>query len=179
MASDRGPRRPSAPIGPRVNGQIRIKQIRVIGADGGQLGVLDTAVAQQMANEAGLDLVEIAPSQRPPVCRIMDFGKYKYELKKKEQASKRKQHHMQLKEVRVRPRIAEHDMQVKIRHAREFLEAGDKVQVNCLLRGREVMHQDLALNVMRHLVELLGDIAKVEREPRLEGKRLVMIVARK
>jgi translation initiation factor IF-3 len=141
--------------------------------------VLDTAVAQQMANEAGLDLVEIAPNQRPPVCRIMDFGKYKYELKKKEQASKRKQHHMQLKEVRVRPRIAEHDMQVKIRHAREFLDAGDKVQVNCLLRGREVMHQDLALNVMKHLVQLLGDIAKVEREPRLEGKRLVMIIAKK
>jgi translation initiation factor IF-3 len=180
MAAERsGPRRPAAPIGPRVNGQIRIKQIRVIGADGGQLGVLDTAVAQQMANEAGLDLVEIAPNQRPPVCRIMDFGKYKYELKKKEQASKRKQHHMQLKEVRVRPRIAEHDMQVKIRHAREFLDAGDKVQVNCLLRGREVMHQDLALNVMKHLVQLLGDIAKVEREPRLEGKRLVMIIAKK
>jgi len=162
-----------------VNGQIRIRQIRVIGADGAQLGVLETAVAQQMANESGLDLVEIAPNQRPPVCRIMDFGKYKYELKKKEQASRRKQHQTQLKEVRVRPRIAEHDMQVKVRHAREFLEAGDKVQVNCLLRGREVMHQDLALNVMKHVYELLQDIAKIEREPRLEGKRLVMIVTKK
>ncbi|MEZ5965046.1 MAG: translation initiation factor IF-3 [Planctomycetota bacterium] len=162
-----------------MNNQIRIRQIRVIGADGGQLGVLETAVAQQMANESGLDLVEIAPNQRPPVCRIMDFGKYKYELKKKEQASRRKQHQTQLKEVRVRPRIAEHDMQVKIRHAREFLEAGDKVQVNCLLRGREIMHQDLALKVMKHVFEFLSDIAKVEREPRLEGKRLVMIVAKK
>lgn len=179
MARDSGPRTRSAPSGPRVNNQIRIKQVRVIGADGAQLGVLDTAVALQMANEAGLDLVEIAPNQRPPVCRIMDFGKYKYELKKKEQASKRKQHQMHLKEVRVRPRIAEHDMQVKVRHAREFLEAGDKVQVNCLLRGREVMHQDLALKVMKQVYEQLQDIAKVEREPRLEGKRLVMIVAKK
>lgn len=179
MARDSGPRTRSAPSGPRVNNQIRIKQVRVIGADGAQLGVLDTAVALQMANEAGLDLVEIAPNQRPPVCRIMDFGKYKYELKKKEQASKRKQHQMHLKEVRVRPRIAEHDMQVKVRHAREFLEAGDKVQVNCLLRGREVMHPDLALKVMKQVYEQLQDIAKVEREPRLEGKRLVMIVAKK
>ena len=170
-----------APIasGPRVNGQIRIKQIRVIGADGGQLGVLDTAVAQQLAHEAGLDLVEIAPNQRPPVCRIMDFGKYKYELKKKDQQSKRKQHHMQLKEVRLRPRIGEHDMEVKVRHAREFLEAGDKVQVNCLLRGREMMHQDLALKVMRKLFDLMQDIAKVEREPRLEGRRFVMTLAKK
>jgi translation initiation factor IF-3 len=179
MSRDNAPRGRSAPVGPRVNGQIRIKQIRVIGADGGQLGVLDTMVAQQMAHEAGLDLVEIAPNQRPPVCRIMDFGKYKYELKKKDQASKRKQHHMQLKEVRVRPRIAEHDMQVKVRHAREFLETGDKVQVNCLLRGREMMHQDLAIAVMKHLFQLLQDIAKVEREPRLEGKRLSMILAKK
>jgi translation initiation factor IF-3 len=168
-----------APQGPRVNNQIRIRQVRVIGAAGDQLGVMETAQAQALANDQGLDLVEIAPNQRPPVCRIMDFGKYKYELKKKEQASKRKQHQMQVKEVRVRPRIQEHDIQVKVKHAREFLEAGDKVQLNCLMRGREIMYQDLALKVMRHVCEMLQDIAKVEREPALEGKRLVMILTKR
>ncbi len=109
----------------------------------------------------------------------MDFGKYKYELKKKEQASKKKQHTVQIKEVRVRPKIAEHDIQVKVRRARKFLEAGDKVQINCLFRGREMAHKDVGLQVMRHVFEELEDIAKVEREPHLEGRRMVMLIARK
>ncbi len=165
--------------GPRVNHQIRIKQIRVIDDEGAQLGVIDTADAQAIANRKGLDLVEIAPNQRPPVCRIMDFGKYKYETKKKEQASKKKQHQVHVKEVRVRPKIAEHDIQVKVRRARAFFENGDKVQVVCLLRGREMMHKDNARRVCNYVFEQLADIAKVEREPRMEGRRMIMLLCKK
>jgi translation initiation factor IF-3 len=165
--------------GPRVNHQIRIRQIRVIDDEGNQLGVLETADALALALQKGLDLVEIAPNQRPPVCRIMDFGKYKYELKKKEQASRRKQHQVQVKEVRVRPRIAEHDVQVKVKQARTFLEQGDKVLVNCLMRGREMAHRSVAEKVLRTVFQLLQDIAKVEREPQLEGRRLVMLLTKK
>ncbi|MCB9871112.1 MAG: translation initiation factor IF-3 [Planctomycetes bacterium] len=173
-----GGRSPRDP-GPRVNHQIRIKQVRVIDDEGNQLGVMETADAQAIANTKGLDLVEIAPNQRPPVCRIMDFGKYKYETKKKEQANKKKQHQVQVKEVRVRPKIAEHDIQVKVKRARGFFEDGDKVQVVCLLRGREVMHKDNALRVCEHVFEQLSDVAKVEREPRLEGRRMIMLLTKK
>lgn len=172
-------RRPPRERGPRVNHQIRIKQIRVIDDENNQLGVIDTADAQAIANRKGLDLVEIAPNQRPPVCRIMDYGKYKYEAKKKEQASKKKQHQVQIKEVRVRPKIAEHDIQVKVRKARAFFEAGDKVQVVCLLRGREMMHKDNARQVCEHVFDELSDIAKIEREPRMEGRRMVMLLTKK
>jgi translation initiation factor IF-3 len=165
--------------GPRVNHQIRIRQIRVIDDEGKQLGVLETADALALAIRKGLDLVEIAPTQRPPVCRIMDFGKYKYELKKKEQASKRKQHQVQVKEVRVRPKIAEHDVQVKVRQARDFLDAGDKVMVNCLFRGREMAHRDVGEKVLQKVYELLQDIAKIEREPQMEGRRMVMLLTKR
>ncbi len=180
MPPRRPPRaRPRAPIGPRINHRIRVRQVRCVDDEGKQLGVIDTADALALAAHKGLDLVEIAADQRPPVCRIMDYGKYKYELKKKEQASKKKQHNVQVKEVRVRPKIAEHDIQVKVRRARKFLEAGDKVQINCLFRGREMAHKDVGLQVMRHVFEELEDIAKVEREPHLEGRRMVMLIARK
>ena len=127
----------------------------------------------------GLDLVEVAPDARPPVVRMMDYGKYKYEQKKKEQASKRKQHHVQVKEVRVRPKIAEHDIQVKVRKARKFLEDGDKVQINCLFRGREMAHKEVAHQVLKHVFACLEDIAKIERHPHLEGRRMVMLVTKK
>ncbi|MEM7203621.1 MAG: translation initiation factor IF-3 [Planctomycetota bacterium] len=172
-------RRYQAPPGPRVNHQIRIRQVRCIDDDGSQLGVLETADALALASRKGLDLVEIAPNQRPPVAKIMDFGKYKYELKKKEQASKKKQHQAQVKEVRVRPKIAEHDIQVKVRRAREFLENGDKVQVNCLFRGREMAHKDVAMKVLRYVYELLEDIARVEREPHMDGRRMIMMLGKK
>ena len=165
--------------GPRVNQHIRVRQIRVIDEEGQQLGVLETADALALALRKGLDLVEIAPTQRPPVCRIMDFGKYKYELKKKEQASRKKQHHVQVKEVRVRPKIGEHDVQVKVRQARQFLEEGDKVQVNCLFRGREMAHREVGQRVMMHVFELLQDIAKIERDPQMEGRRMVMLLTKK
>jgi translation initiation factor IF-3 len=172
-------RRPPPPRGPRINHQIRVRQIRCIDEEGNQLGVIDTDEARSIANSKGLDLVEIAPDQRPPVCRILDYGKYKYEQKKRDQASKRKQHQAQIKEVRVRPKIAEHDVQVKVKRAREFLEAGDKVQVNCLFRGREMAHRDVGIDVMKHVFELLEDVAKIEREPRLEGRRMVMLLTKK
>jgi translation initiation factor IF-3 len=165
--------------GLRINHQIRIRQVRVIDDEGKQLGVIETADALALANHKGLDLVEIAPDQRPPVCRILDYGKYKYELKKKEQESKRKQHHMQIKEVRLRPKIAEHDVQVKVRKAREFLEEGDKVQLTCLFRGREMAHKEVGQQVIKHVYELLADVAKIEVHCRMDGRRMVMLLARK
>jgi translation initiation factor IF-3 len=171
--------RPPREVGPRVNQQIRIRQIRVIDDEGNQLGVIDTADAQAIANRKGLDLVEIAPNQRPPVCRILDYGKYKYETKKKEQASKKKQHNVQVKEVRVRPKIAEHDIQVKVKRARGFFENGDKVQVVCLLRGREMMHKENARKVCDYVFEQLADVAKIERPPRMEGRRMIMLLTKK
>ena len=175
------PRRGRRPVpqGPRVNHQIRMRQVRCIDDEGKQLGIIDTADALALAIKKGLDLVEIAPNQRPPVARIMDFGKYKYELKKEEQASKKKQHQVQVKEVRVRPKIAEHDIQVKVRRARGFFENGDKVQVVCLLRGREMMHKDNARAVCDYVFEQLKDVAKVERAPRMEGRRMIMLLAKK
>ena len=166
-------------MGPRVNQQIRMRQVRCIDDEGKPLGIIDTADARALAVKKGLDLVEIAPNQRPPVARIMDFGKYEYELKKKEQASKKKQHQVQVKEVRVRPKIAEHDIQVKVKRARNFLEHGDKVQVNCLFRGREMAHKEVALRVLRDVYERLEDIAKVEREPHMDGRRMIMLLTKK
>ncbi|MEE9127061.1 MAG: translation initiation factor IF-3, partial [Planctomycetota bacterium] len=115
----------------------------------------------------------------PPVCRIMDFGKFKYEQKKKDQASKKKQHQIQVKQMRVRPKIAEHDVQTKVRRAREFLEHGDKVEVVCLLRGREMMHTENARTVCNRVFDLLEDIAKIERAPRMEGRRMIMLLTKK
>ncbi|MBK8100409.1 MAG: translation initiation factor IF-3 [Planctomycetes bacterium] len=170
---------PSQDRGPRINHQIRIKEIRVIDDEGKQLGVLATADALALAVHKGLDLVEIAPNQRPPVCRIMDYGKYKYEQKKKDQASKRKQHQVQIKEVRVRPAIAEHDIGVKMKQAREFLAAGDKVLICCLFRGRQMAHKEVGEQVVRHVVELLSDVARVEVPIRMEGKRMVLLLTKK
>lgn len=156
-----------------------MRQVRVIDDEGKQLGVIETVDALALASHKGLDLVEIAPNQRPPVCRILDFGKYKYELKKKEQASRKKQHQGQVKEVRVRPKIAEHDIQVKVRRARRFIEQGDKVQLNCLFRGREMAHKDVARKVLDHVFGLLEDIAKIEVQPHMEGRRMIMLVSKK
>jgi translation initiation factor IF-3 len=172
-------RPPSQDRGPRINHQIRIRQIRVIDDEGKQLGVIDTADALALAAHKGLDLVEIAPNQRPPVCRIMDYGKFKYEQKKKDQASKRKQHHVQVKEVRLRPAIAEHDLQVRVRAARQFLTDGDKVLLVCLFRGRQMAHKEVGEQVIHQVVKLLEDLAKVEAPIRMEGRRMVTLLARK
>ena len=159
----------------RVNEQIRISPVRVINAEGAMLGVMPTGKAMEAAREAGLDLVEVAPNERPPVCKVMDFGKFKYSQKKR--ASKQKQHQVQVKEIRVRPKTGDHDIEVKVKRAREFLEHKDKVQVNVLFRGRELAHIDEGRKVMDEVLQALEDVAKVEKNPSMEGKRMTAIVA--
>ena len=141
------------------------------------IGVVQVQQAQRMADEVGLDLVEVQPNADPPVCKILDYGKFKYEQKKKQ--SKQKTSSTVLKEIRVRPKIGIHDLDIKIKKAREFLGEGHKVQVTCLFRGREMAHQYLGTAVMQRVVEALEDIAKVERPPRQEGRRWNLMLGRK
>ena len=161
--------------GLRVNEQIRISPVRVINAEGAMLGVMPTSKALETAREAGMDLVEVAPNERPPVCKIIDYGKFKYTQKKK--LSKQKQHQIQVKEIRVRPKTGEHDIEVKVKRAREFLEHKDKVLVNVLFRGRELAHIDEGRRVMNEVLLALEDVAKVEKLPSMEGKRMTALVA--
>jgi translation initiation factor IF-3 len=149
--------------------------VRVISADGAMLGVMPTGKALETAREAGLDLVEVAANERPPVCKIMDYGKFKYEQKKR--TSKQKTHQVQVKEIRVRPKTGDHDIEVKVKRAREFLEHKDKVLVNVLFRGRELAHIDEGRKVMNEVLAALEDVAKVEKNPSMEGKRMTAIVA--
>jgi translation initiation factor IF-3 len=153
---------------------IRAAEIRVIGAEGEQLGVMTPESAMTQAEEAGLDLVEVAPGSRPPVCRIMDYGRYKYEQKKK--AGKGKGHAASLKEVKLRPRTDQHDLDFKLKNARRFLMDGDKVKVTVMYRGREMVHRELGRKQLDRVVELLGPIAAVENPPRMEGRLLSMIL---
>ena len=158
-----------------MNEQIRISPIRLIGANGEQLGVVPTSQAQDMAREANLDLVEVAPNERPPVCKIMDFGKFKYQ-----QSRKQKQPHQQrLKEIRVRPKTGDHDIDTKVNQARKFLEHRDKVLLNVLFRGRELQHVEEGQRIILAMMEKLADISKVEQGPRMEGKRMVTMLAPK
>ncbi|MBL8840241.1 MAG: translation initiation factor IF-3 [Planctomycetes bacterium] len=155
---------------------IRIRQVRLIDDAGAMAGVVDTEVARQMAYEKGLDLVEVSPDARPPVCKIMDYGKFLYTLKKKEHESKRKQHKVEIKEIRLRPKIAEHDVSYKAKQARDFLLDGDQVQVTMLFRGREMSHMDVARVVMDAFIVKLADISKVDRPPKMEGRRLSLLL---
>ncbi len=163
----------------RVNRQIRISPVRVIGADGSQLGIMDVDTALRMADEAGLDLVEVAPTARPPVVRIMDYGKYKFEMAKQARQAKKKQHVIELKEVKFRPGIDDHDFATKTRHARRFLEEKNKVKVTMMFRGRQVAHPELGQAVLDRVAAELSDVGKVETSGRLEGKMMTMIVAPK
>ncbi|HET6203696.1 MAG TPA: translation initiation factor IF-3 [Planctomycetota bacterium] len=160
-----------------MNNQIRIREVRLVGADGTQHGVVPIEEARRLADEAGLDLVEVAPNARPPVCRILDYGKFKYQQKKNEQKSRT--HQSQLKEIRVRPGIDDHDLGYKIGKAREFLEAGDKVQVNCMFRGREMTHLELGRRVIDVITSKVSDIAKVERGSKLEGRRMTILLTKR
>jgi translation initiation factor IF-3 len=160
----------------RINDEIRIRQVRLIDETGKQCGIVETETALEMAREKGLDLLEVAPEAHPPVCKILDFGKYKYQLSKKEHEAKKKQHKVVIKEVRVRPKIDVHDLETKMKKARGFLLEGDKLQVNMLFRGREMAFRDLGMSVMQRIREGLADISKVEREPRQEGNRMIMIL---
>jgi translation initiation factor IF-3 len=163
----------------RVNRQIRISPLRVIGADGSQLGILEVDAALAMAESQGLDLVEVAPLARPPVVRIMDYGKYKFEQAKQARVAKKKQHVIHLKEVKYRPGIDDHDFETKTRHARRFLEEKNKVKVTMQFRGRQVAHPELGKIVLDRVAADLADIGKVESEGRLEGKFMTMIITPK
>ncbi len=162
----------------RVNEQIRISPIRLIGVNGEQLGVVPTSQAMEMAREAQLDLVEVAAQERPPVCKIMDYGKFKFQQKQK-QKEKSKSHQQRLKEIRVRPKTGEHDIDVKIHQARKFLEHKDKVLVNVLFRGRELQHIEEGRRIIQGILEKLIDVAKVEKAPSMEGKRMTAMLAPK
>jgi translation initiation factor IF-3 len=159
-----------------MNEQIRISPIRLIGAEGEAHGIVPTSQALEMAREAGLDLVEVSATERPPVCKIMDFGKFKYAQSKK---AHQKTHQQKLKEIRVRPKTGEHDVETKIVQARKFLEHNDKVQVNVLFRGREMQHIEEGQRVMNQVLEALQNDCKVESPARMEGKRMVALLAPK
>jgi len=161
-----------------VNEQIRISQVRLIGANGEQLGVVPTSQALEMAREANLDLVEVAATERPPVCKILDYGKFKYQQSRKKQKS-HTQHQQKLKEIRVRPKTGDHDIETKINQARKFLEHKDKVLLNVLFRGRELQHIEEGQRIILYMLEKLTDIAKVESQPRMEGKRMTTMLAPK
>jgi len=153
--------------------------VRVIGVDGTQLGVMAISDALRSAREQELDLVEVAPTSRPPVCRIMDFGKYKYEQAKRDQKAKRKQHLSVVKEVKLRPKIEDHDFDFKMRNARKFLEERDKVKITVIFRGRELSHPELGYELIQQVMTTLTDIATVEQKPTQEGRMLVMMLAPK
>ena len=163
----------------RVNHQIRISPVRLVGADGQQVGVVPIEEAQRAAREAGLDLVEVAPMARPPVVKIMDYGKYRFEQAKAARAARKKQHNIQVKEVKYRPGISDHDFEFKTRHARAFLEEGNKVKLTMMFRGRQVTHPELGREVLDRVYNELQDVGKVEATPKLEGRNMTMVLAPK
>ena len=162
-------------IGLRVNDQIRISPVRLINEEDIQVGIIETAQALSMANEAGLDLVEVSPNEQPPVCRIMDYGKWKYRRSKK--VGKTKTHQPVLKEIRLRPKIGQHDQDVNVKHAREFITKGDKVLFSMRFRGREMAHYDLGIEMFQQIKAQLEDVAKVESDYTMSGRRLSMVLA--
>ena len=165
--------------GPRVNGRIRAAQIRLIGADGENVGVVTPERGMELAEQAGLDLVEISPNAEPPVCKIMDFGKYKYETQKREAEARKKQHIIEIKEIKFRPGTDTHDYDVKMRNVMKFLDEGDKVKITLRFRGREMAHQELGLQLLHRVADDVKDVAKIENMPRLEGRQMVMMIAPK
>lgn len=161
----------------RVNDMIRISPIRLIDENNEQVGVIETDEAKRRAREAGLDLVEVSPNSTPPVCRIMDYGKWKYAQQKKEQKAKAHAKQSELKGMRLRPNIDDHDLSIKVNKAREFLEDGDKVQFTMLFRGRQMAHQDIGYREMQGIVQTLSDVSKVEQAPKMMGRRMTMVLA--
>ena len=165
--------------GPRVNERITIRQVLLIDEEGNRVGVVPTHEALARAQDKGLDLVEMNANNRPPVCKIMDFGRYKYEQSKKLQQSRAKQHRSKLKTVRLRPKTDPHMLDIRVAKAREFLERGDKVQLMILFRGREMAHQELGIKHCEEVAKRLEDVAKVEQWPRMEGRRMTMLMSPK
>ncbi|HTB60110.1 MAG TPA: translation initiation factor IF-3 [Polyangia bacterium] len=156
--------------------RIRVPEVRVIGADGAQIGVIPTHEALKLAEEAGFELVEVNPRAAPPVCKIMDFGKFKYETSKKEKASRKHQTTVVLKEIKLRPKTDEHDFDFKVKHIRRFLGEGNKCKLVIVFRGREIVHPETGQAMLDSVVKAVGDIAMVEQRPMMEGRRMVMII---
>ncbi len=164
----------------RVNEQIRVREVRLIDGTGKQLGIIQTKEAMDMAKEAGTDLVEIAPNANPPVCKILDYGKFKFDQEKKEKENRKKQKLLKLKEIRMQPKIEKHDLEFKAKHVQEFLDEGNKVKVTIRFRGRELVHTELGRDVLERLKDILteGSFA-VDRKPQMEGRFMSMILAPK
>jgi translation initiation factor IF-3 len=173
------PASPPSREGPRVNEEIRVPQVRVIDENGEMIGVLSIRDALYRAYQSGLDLLEISPNAVPPVCKITDYGKFKYEQQKKANEARKKQKIVEIKEVKVRPNIDDHDYDVKMRMARSFIGEGDKVKVTLRFRGREMAHQELGVKLLERIRTDLGEIVKVESMPRLENRQMIMVLAPK
>jgi translation initiation factor IF-3 len=169
------------PRGPqiRINHRIRVPEVRVVAEDGSNLGVLSTEQALRRAQEVGLDLVEVNPKASPPVCKILDFGKYKYEEKKRQRDAKRKQTVVEVKEIKIRPKTDDHDLDVKLRHARKFLASGNKVKIVCRFRGREITHPERAKMQLDWIVSKIDDLANVEQRPTMEARTMAVLIAPK
>ena len=165
------------PTGPRINDAIRAREVRLIEANGENVGVVSLLDAVERANAAGLDLVEVSPDADPPVCKILDYGKFKYQEQKKAAEARKHQKIVEVKEVKMRPSIDDHDYDVKMRSIRRFFDDGDKVKVTLRFRGREMAHQHIGYDLLQKVKADLGELAKVEAEPRLEGRQMVMVLA--
>lgn len=163
----------------QINEEIRDKEVRLIGNDGEMLGIMGVKEAQRMADEKKLDLVKISPNANPPVCKLLDYGKYRYEMQKKEKEAKKKQKVTEIKEIRLSPSIEGHDLQVKANNAAKFLKAGDKVKVSLRFKGREKDYTDKGVLVMNRFAEFVGDVCAVEKKPELEGRNMTMVLAPK
>lgn len=162
-----------------INEQIRDKEVRVIGADGEQLGIMSSREAQALADEAGLDLVKIAPTAKPPVCKIVDYGKFKYDQMRKEKEAKKKQKVVDVKEIRFSPNIDTNDLNTKVNQARKFLQKGDRVKVSIRFRGRELAHTEIGVDILNNFAAQLEDVAVVEKPAKVEGRSMVMFLAEK
>ena len=167
---------PVRDTGPRINDRIRVPEIRLIGADGENVGVVSPDRGLRMAEDAGLDLVEISPNASPPVCKIMDYGKFKYEQQKRESEARKKQKTIDVKEVKFRPNTDTHDYDVKMRNVTRFLEAGDKVKVTLRFRGREMAHQNLGRDLLERVAADVEGLGKIENMPKMEGRQMVMMI---
>jgi translation initiation factor IF-3 len=179
IAVTRRPNRPRRSDRTFTNKNIRAKEVRVIDPDGNQIGIIPTYKALATAGDFGLDLVEISPNANPPVCKIMDYGRYKYELTKKRQEAKKKQSTFQIKEIKVRPKTGDHDLQTKINHIKKFIAKKDKVKVTVMFRGREITLSQLGRDVLERIIQETEEVAAVEQYPKFEGRTMVMLLAPK
>ena len=161
----------------RINDKIEAQQVGLVDADGEMAGVVELPLALEKAIEAGLDLVEVSPNASPPVCKILDYGKFKYEAQKKANAARKKQKVIEVKEIKMRPNIDDHDYETKMRKVHAFIEEGDKVKVTMRFRGRELAHQDIAMKVLNRVRDEVGETVKIEQFPRMEGRQMIMIMA--